>query len=293
MLIEEARHLRRRRWVTSVIVAAVIAAGAIAAANIGSGGSRPALPILRVGGSTFHQAPLSRSATDTGLLDYLMPTNGTEWANGWRFANRMGLAAVARQLTCMARDGEAGFGRITNVSSGGNNLDYPDLAVLSRGTFASVSAGTLYQFNGPFPVKGKKTPAFALARQHCGTSAYAQRTRLLETGAIVNWWEGKLEPAINQSAGFKVHDVGYSSCLGRAGLTRNALWTDNDTLEQRIGPALFASTLHYRSSTYARCIGPVEKWRVHVRSLRRVQFINSHRAELAQLEKQVFAYLRA
>jgi hypothetical protein len=293
LLIEEARRLRRRRWVTVTVVALVIAAGTIVVTTIGSGGSRPALPILRVDGSTFHQTPLSRSATTNGLLDYLMPTDGADYANGWRFADRMDMAAAARQLTCMERAGQAGFGRITQVASGGNNLDYPDLAVLSRGTFASVTAGMLYQFNGPFPVKGKKTPAFDLARQRCGTSAFTEREQLLESGGIANWWRGTFEAAINQSAGFKLHDAGYDSCLLVAGLSRNALWTDSNALELKIGPALFASTLHYRSSTYARCIAPVEKWRDHVRSLHRAQLINSHRAQLAQLENQVYTYLRA
>jgi hypothetical protein len=141
-------------------------------------------------------------------------------------------------------------------------------------------------------VNGKKTRAFALARQHCGTSAYARENRLLETGGIVNTWEGTMMPAINQSAGFKVHDAGYNSCIALAGLSLSSLWSDSSTLEQKIGPALFASTLHYRSSVYARCLGPGERWRDHVRSLRRAQMINSHRAELAQLENQVYAYLR-
>jgi len=174
----------------------------------------------------------------------------------------------------------------------GNNLDYPDLSILSRGTFQSVANGHLDQFNGPFPAQGKKTLAFALARQHCGRRRTAGGTTARCWG-IRNLWEGKMDPAINQSVGFKVHDAGYRSCLRAAGLTPNALWTDSNALELKIGPALFASTLHYRSSTYARCIAPVEKWRDHVRSLHRAQMINSHRAQLAQLENEVYAYLRA
>jgi hypothetical protein len=222
-----------------------------------------------------------------------MPTDGADFAKGFQFVSRMGLAAVTTQLSCMARDGESGFGRVMRVGTIGNNLDYPDLGVLRRGTFQSVSSGYLYQFHGPFPLRGAKTLAFAVARQHCGTAAYAAENRLLETGGIVNKWEGTMQPAINQSAGFKVHDAGYRSCLRAAGLTPNALWTDSNALELKIGPTLFASTLHYRSSTYARCIEPVEHWREHVRSLQRVQIINSHRAQLAQLEHQVYAYLRA
>jgi len=293
LLIEEARRLRRRRWVTVTVVAVAIAAGAIVASILGSGGSRPPLPILRVDGSTFHQAPLSKSAVDSGLLDYLMPTDGVDFANGFRFASRLGLAAAATQLSCMTRDGEPAFGRVSRVAMAGNNLDYPDLSILSRGTFQSVANGHLDQFNGPFPAQGKKTLAFALARQHCGASAYGGEERLLDVGGIRNLWEGKMDPAINQSVGFKVHDAGYRSCLRAAGLTPNALWTDSNALELKIGPALFASTLHYRSSTYARCIAPVEKWRDHVRSLHRAQMINSHPAQLAQLENEVYAYLRA
>lgn len=293
MLIEEARRLRRRRWVTMTIAAGVIAGAAIVVSTMRSGPPRPVLPTLRAEGSTFHQAPLSRSATTNGLLDYLMPTDGTDFAKGLQFVDRMGLAAVARQLTCMARVGEPGFGRVAQVATNGNNLDYPDLSVLSRGTFQSVSSGKLDQFHGPFPLRGAKTLAFALARQHCGTSAYAGEQRLLETGGIVNEWEGTMQPAINQSAGFKAHDAGYESCLRAAGLTPNALWTDSNALELKIGPTLFAATLHYRSLTYARCIGPVEHWRVHVRSRQRVQMINAHRSELVQLEHQVYAYLRA
>jgi hypothetical protein len=290
LLIKEARQLRRRRWVVLVTAAAVIVA-IVATVTGGSSPTKPPLPTFGGKSPTFHLARLSKSATTVGLLDFLMPTDGADFAKGRAFADRMRFAAATTQLSCMARKGEPATGRVTTAREAGDNLDYPDLAVLSAGTFQSVASGTLYQFNGPDAAKGMKTEAFDLARQHCGTTAYGAENQLLETGGIVNTWEGKMEPAINQSAGFKAHDANYGSCLRAAGLTRTMLWSDNSTLETAIGPTLFAATLHYRSSTYARCIAPVEHWRDQVRSVQRAQVIASHSTELSHLEAQVYAYL--
>lgn len=295
MLIEEARQLRRRRWsfIIVAIVAIVVVVAVLGVLTSGSGART--LPTMGAKNPTFHLAPLAKSSTDNGLLDYLMPRNGADFAEGMTFLDRMGLAAASVQLSCMARVGEPATGRITDEVSAGDNLDFPDLAVLSAGTFQSVASDTLYQFNGPDAAKGMKTSAFDLARQHCGKSAYGAEERLLETGGIVDTWESTMQPALNRSASFRHLLVGYDACVRRAGLSRsgpNGIWSDNDALEPKIGAMMYAAVLHERSSVYARCIASAELWRDQIRWHQRAQMVRSHQAELSRLETDVYAYLR-
>jgi hypothetical protein len=212
LLIEEARRLRRRRWY-SVGLVSVVVAGGIAIGVSGANSPRTPGGVLNPDGSAFHLAPLTSTQLKSGLLDYLFPTDAHDLAAGWIFDGRVQMTGAMHQLACMSNAGFAAKIVATPSELGGDNTLFPNVGELKSGGFFGTTSPKVERFSGPTPTSGSTSPAFDVARQHCGTVALGRVNSLLQTGNLMGNWAGTLQTSIQHSAAFIRYQKVFASCV--------------------------------------------------------------------------------
>ena len=293
LLIKEARRLRRRRWYAISLVAAVVA-GAIAVGTIGSGS--PTLPsgIVNPDGSAFHLAPLTNSQVKTGLLDSLFPTNAHDLAAGWVFADHLQLTRSLNQVSCMSSNGFKSTVVVRKSYLSGDNSVFPNVVGLAKENFQDTTSMQADQFERPIPMGGTTTKAFNLARQHCGSIAFAKVNSLLYADNLMSSWNGTLQSSIEHSSTFALYQAGFASCVQRGGVNVSTIDTYFSYADSRVRASSNVSTTSRRlSALYARCVTPLEQWRDHLRKVDRSRAISSNSEEISNLENSVATYLHS
>lgn len=293
VLIEEARRLRHRRWYSIGLVSFVVAAG-IAIGVSGGNSSRTPGGVLNPDGSAFHLAPLTSTQLKSGLLDYLFPTDARDLAAGWIFAGHVQLTGARHQLACMSDDGFAAKIVATPSQPGGDNTDFPNVGELKNGGFFGTSSPQAERFSRPSPTSGGTSPAFDVARQRCGTAAFARVNSLLQTGNLMGNWGGALQTSIQQSAAFNRYQKGFASCAQRSGVNVTSIdaffaYSDGQLRES----SDLSKTSHRLSALYATCVSPLERWRDQLRTVDRRRVIAAHNTGISKLVKSVATYLHA
>ena len=292
LLIEEARRLRRRRWYSVGLVSAVLAGG-IAISVSGSNSPRTPGGVLNPDGSAFHLAPLTGTQLKSGVLDYLFPTDARDLATGWIFSGRMQMTGAIHQLACMSDAGFAAKIVATPSHLGGDNTVFPNVGELRIGGLFGASSPRAEQFSRPSPTSGGASPAFEVARQHCGIAAFGRVNSLLQSGNLMGNWGGALQTSIQQSAAFNRYQKGFASCVQRSGVDITSIDSFFAYSDGKLrASSEISKTSHRLSALYATCVSPLERWRDQLRTVDRRRLIASHNAEIAKLVKSIAIYLR-
>jgi len=221
------------------------------------------------------------------MLDFLMPTSGASFANGFRFGNAEQVLRGDQLNSCLDSKGFKGQASWGEQLYDGDNEVFPYLAYLDAVGFGPTTIG-------PNPTDGPS----ALLRTSYGTTLKACQKELhtvawrpidqLEASVRSQWWT--IVNQISGSRAFQTALVGFRTCTADAGIRVDTIDGYFTYMSQHgaIGTGPGGNALERGfATTYARCLGPAEVIRDHLRVQARSKFISTHAAEINVVEAVV------
>lgn len=281
-LFEEARRLRRRRWALglALLLVAGIGGGFILGSGNGGGASGPSGAIARFEESYPSLEHPSR-ATTQAILDYLLPTSGADFANGWRYVNARQAAMGEDMDACLASKGFH------------EPLQWGPLSFSDPEEFPWLSYIQAVGF-GPINVIGANVPDPTIAMSATEAASYRSATTscriFLEKtlwgpieaseSALQNAWQNVLSE-IDTDSMYQRSLKGWRSCMAQAGIHVSSVdgffsYLDRGNRDGLpYGPPSAAEA-------YARCIAGPEAIRDGLRRKARVAFMAAHATAVNQ-----------
>jgi hypothetical protein len=230
-------------------------------------------------------SPVKPSSISDAMLDSFFPTDGEDFAAGESYTQFT--SEVAGKITdkCMVADGFAAPPPTPNPYSG-DNTEFPYLSYIKTHGFEVTQPAS------PSPTKGMSSSearAYEEADNRCSKGASDQFTQINNSGAALGSQWMNIVSSIDAGTQFQNALKGFYGCMHRAGVDVNSM---NDFFNYVSGP-LGPSGGNPQAanarlgSLYARCLGPAETLRDHLRMQARTIFYDQHALSINALTSEL------
>jgi hypothetical protein len=222
------------------------------------------------------------------MLDYFVPTDGADFAASFQFDDWEARAISQMVNRCLAAVGAPGVGPPTLVTYGGDNEEFPYLSYLRTHGFLVTEPPSSHHAGGGSSL----SPSDRSADHRCRVAVHAQ-FRSLESigGRLMTPWM-QLVAAVDGGPQFQDALVGWQSCTQRAGIDVATIDQFFGYLDEQAHRQTSAQASVRFGAIYARCLGPAENVRDHLRQQAKASFLATHRSVVLQLDAKL-ASLRA
>ena len=235
-------------------------------------------------GGSGVKLPGTPGAVRAGMLDYFFPTDGADFAAGFRFSNWEGAVVAKTTDRCLTAAGFPG----TSTSAAplvysGDNTEFPDLGYLSQHGFLVTEAPAP---PGTIPTQGMSTSrasAYRSADRTCRASAAAGVNSLIRTGAPLQEQWMNVVTAIDAGPQFQEALVGWQACTQRAGVDVTTLSAFFDYADSQATHGGSAQDSVHLARIYVTCLAPAEAVRDRLRQEDRVSFFTDHAGAIPRL----------
>ena len=282
VLFPEARKRRRQRWTAGFLVLMVLAGGALAfGLGGGASGTSSSSAMQPPGGGNYQAFETPSRQTTSALLDYFFPTSGESLAAGFSFWNAFGAVESKAVSRCVMSKGFPAPEAQPPFPYSGDNVEFPYLSYLGAHGFSGAAGATVRSYD---PTQGMTHPqvdAYKAADRSCQVSTSAVFDRAIRTGLALqaNWMT--IVTGIDAGGVFRHALEGWRTCTQNAGINVSnieAFFSYADAqAHQQSGPSDFQL-----AGIYARCLGPAEAVRDHLRQVARTAFLSAHETAITQ-----------
>jgi hypothetical protein len=285
VLFKEARHRRRRRWLGGVLAFALMAVPLIVGfgGSSSGGGTTKGSAGSRISDNAGFQPPGAPSTVQAEMLDYFIPTNGSDFASGYRFITWESSAMTQMTNRCLAAADFPPTAQSKAIAYGGDNTEFPDLSYLSEHGFLATESPPLSEVGPAGGLASGTAQAYRSMERRCRISTDAAFQALYGIGAgLMGQWMNVVSK-IDAGPQFQGALVGWQSCTRRAGIdvtTISDFFTYADWEAENGGSA--QNSVHL-GQIYARCLGQAEAVRDRLRQKAKVSFLAAHTSTTAEL----------
>lgn len=280
-LFPEARMRRHRRWAVGILVPVALAGGALAFGLGGGASGTSSSSAVQPPGGNYQAFEMPSRQTTAALLDYLFPTGGKTWAMGFQFGNALFAVESKAVSQCVTSKGLPTPPATPQFPYSGDNVEFPYLSYLAAHGFGGSVGATLRSYDPTQGMTHTQTAAYRAADRACQVSTSAVFNRVTRTGLALqaNWMA--VVTAIDAGGPFRHALEGWRTCTQDAGINVSSVeaffsYADAQA-HQQSGPSDFQL-----AGIYARCLGPAEAVRDHLRRVARAAFLNAHWTAVTQ-----------
>jgi hypothetical protein len=283
LITEVRRQTRRRRVWIGLAVVAVVTALALLAAGISGAFPRAGRDRAPTPDAPSSVAGVPRPAVAnprTAVLGYYFPRNGADYAAAYSFGSFIHSVQTAAINRCLTRKGFPGL-QSSQVPYSGDNVEFPNFPYLiAHGFLVTAAAGA--------------SSTGSTAYNHQLTACSQRASSLfnpvaLPGSALQSRWMGVVAQ-IDAGTRFQSALGGWARCTSQAGLDTPTINSFFSLMDGALHNNPGAAGTRY-AEIYARCLGPAESVRDHLRQVSRTAFFDSHTSQVNALRTRAAALI--